>query len=260
MDKDVLQYAKMEKADILDMAVKYIKCIQTAKQESRDGALGPPQGNHQASLLTSPPDKATINNTSRRQSNTPDIDSESFRSVMIGLVQPEVPEPYLLYNTMATTKNHASSSIPADYALIPSSSFNNDLLQPITTKRQGSNSPTCDKISSCFSSQSLGKFDETLKMRSPLTEKKFNVFSTQPSDIKKLLLPVSLEKRQNTSLENQSRVRLPGMECFVKDTYMAEYFKENQIYNNDVLMSQQRELEMDQFDSGQYTLPLWRPW
>lgn len=25
----------MEKADILDMAVKYIKCIQTAKQESR---------------------------------------------------------------------------------------------------------------------------------------------------------------------------------------------------------------------------------
>lgn len=230
-----------------------------------DGSLGPTHGNDQPSLVISP-DKAPINtnHTSRRQSNIPDIDSETSWSGIIGLVQPEVPKPYQVYATIATQKSQASSSVLAEYALIPSSGSSNDLLQSSTANASGSNSPTRDKISSRFSSPSLGISSETLKMRSPLAEKKHNVFSTPTTDNKKLLLPTSFEKRQNTSPMNgkqqsQSHVRLPGMECFVKDTYMAEHFKENQIYNNYVFMNQRKE-EIDQFDSAHYSLPLWRPW
>lgn len=228
-----------------------------------DGPLGPTQGNHQVSVVTST-DKAPTdtNHTSRRQSSNPDIDSENSWSGRISLVQPEVPKPCRSYATMATQKNHVSS-VFAEYALIPSSG-SSDLHQPnsrgnICPSRENISSPQC-------SSPLLGFSNETFKMRSPLAEKKYNAFSQNPTaDCKKLLLPTSSEKRQNTSSMNnkqpsQSHVRLPGMECFVKDTYLAEHFKENQIYKDYVFMNQRKELEIDQFESTQYSLPLWRPW
>jgi hypothetical protein len=186
---------------------------------------------------------------------------ESSFSEMLSLVQPEIHQKFPTSVTMETQQIiHTSSPMNTDY--VPSSSFSNVQHRANMTTTWFNNTSDCTNtsLSLCSTSSSKENISAICKVRAPLTDKKQNILFTE--NYGENATTMNEEKRQNTSTEKKN-IRLPGMECFVRDNYMAERFKinkENQTFDGCTLgTNQQRELQID-FDSSQYSLPLWRPW
>ncbi|KAK3750167.1 hypothetical protein QZH41_015401, partial [Actinostola sp. cb2023] len=252
MNEDVSHYAKMEKADILEMAVKYIKRLQTAKPKT--------QGTIQRSTERECPQdteaELTVlitSNTATRSDERKALDipaeqpSSQVRATTSGSLDLVLPAlPGISFTSVSMETSNRTTNTRDDVFASPCGSF----VQSDVNMVSGTSCSQDDREAS-----SLQFASKIINDGKPFALRTQNTMNTA-------CYKDNMPSNQTTNYI--PKVRLPGMECFIRnnlrtDVLSREADKENAFSFDDRLSHQYyRGLQMA-FDDPQY-LALWRPW